>query len=358
VELGINCETSKKKRNTGLDVVRGLAILLVLISHSIIYGDYPDSVKNCALNCGYCGVTLFFVLSGFLITGILIKEEAEFCKISLYNFYWRRALRLFPALWIYIATVYIIWSLGLIDDHPWHSFITSLFYIRNLIGRGHETDHLWSLSIEEQFYFAWPILFIFTGRFVRVRFWITFVLISAVGVWRIYAGKYGIATFGALYIRSDFRIDAPLAGSLLAQMVFRKMRLGFYWDLRPFAKWGGVISLLLLGWLVTCTPSNNMLSGAFSILVLFICLSLVLFAYLLDIECNFFAYRYIILLGTYSYGIYLWQQLFLGPNNGVIGEFRSPVWGIPMCVFFAWCSFNLIEKKFLSFKDAYFHKSK
>jgi peptidoglycan/LPS O-acetylase OafA/YrhL len=147
----------------GLDGVRGLALAFVLLSHSIIYDEYTTSF-GIGFSFGSAGVTIFFVLSGFLITGVLLREEAKTGKISLRLFYFRRALRLFPALWIYLIAVVALW---LTDEHPhhnWDGIFASLLYVRNFMGEGYETDHLWSLSIEEQFYLIWPIVLFWLPR--------------------------------------------------------------------------------------------------------------------------------------------------------------------------------------------------
>ena len=135
----------------GLDGIRALAIGLVLFSHSVIFDEFTalHAVGNAA---GHAGVAVFFVLSGYLITTLLLREEDRTGGISVRLFYLRRSLRLFPALWLYLLVVGAIWLAGGLPQLPWHDFVSSLLYIRNFLGRGHETSHLWSLSIEEQFY--------------------------------------------------------------------------------------------------------------------------------------------------------------------------------------------------------------
>jgi len=134
--------TQKSNYIPAFDGIRAIAILLVLFSHSVIYDQF-NSLRNIGLNLGYTGVSIFFVLSGYLITRLLIQEEEKNGKISLKFFYIRRAFRLLPALWLYLLVVFVLWIAGLLPNHPWHSFLTSLLYIRNLIGSGHETDHIW-----------------------------------------------------------------------------------------------------------------------------------------------------------------------------------------------------------------------
>ena len=199
----------------GLDGIRALAIGLVLFSHSVIFGEFTR-LHLVGLGGGYAGVAVFFVLSGYLITTLLLREEERTGSISLGLFYMRRALRLFPALWLYLLVVGAIWLAGGLPNHPWHSFVSSFFYIRNLVGRGHETDHLWSLSIEEQFYLIWPLVLLCLPRRNFARLILALAGLAGVTAWRIYAARAGLTSPGTLYIRSDFRFDAPLFGCACA----------------------------------------------------------------------------------------------------------------------------------------------
>lgn len=344
-------------RYLGLDFCRGLAILLVLASHTVIYYGYTSSVNNVALNCGYCGVTLFFVLSGFLITKILIAEMEKFNNVCLYNFYWRRCLRLFPALWAYLITLVILWFFGVIEGHPFHGFLTAFFYIRNLFGRGHETDHLWSLSIEEQFYLIWPLIFIFLKTSEK-RFWFTLVFLVLVGFWRIIAGYHNIVDLGKLYIRSDFRFDSPLAGCLLAQFpTLKEKSLEHNKYLGIVRKpWLSLLIALSLGLVIIFVEQNKMVSGLWSSAVIVLSSLLVWALVYYENDYSFPLLKIIVKLGYISYGVYLWQQLFLGPNIGLIGKIRNPLSGLFLSFAFALISYFSIEKRCLSFKSKFYQK--
>lgn len=154
-----------------LDGIRGIAVLLVVFWH------YPDDILERKLDwmkSGHLGVDLFFVLSGFLITALMLKEHDRFARISFRGFYRRRAFRLLPALILFLA-VHVVWAL--LTDIPSHplmpgtdlrnemaTVIGSLFFSLNLIGYFGDftatlgAGHLWSLAVEEQFYFVWPLL--------------------------------------------------------------------------------------------------------------------------------------------------------------------------------------------------------
>lgn len=139
-----------------LDGFRGLSALLVFIAHVGVPGT---------LEAGAVGVTMFFVLSGYLITSLLIKEKANAGSISIWRFYARRGLRLFPALWLYICIVCLLSPL-----HRQLSYLLPVFFYHTNISLlfGRELgwfDHLWSLSLEEQFYIMWPcVVFFFLSK--------------------------------------------------------------------------------------------------------------------------------------------------------------------------------------------------
>jgi peptidoglycan/LPS O-acetylase OafA/YrhL len=225
------CRPSHEHRGhiQGLDGIRGLAIALVLFSHSVIYDEFTN-LHSSGLEAGYAGVAIFFVLSGYLITALLLREEDRTGRISLRLFYIRRSLRLFPALWLYLLVVFVIWCMGGLPHHPWHSIVSSLLYIRNLVGSGHETGHLWSLSIEAQFYCLWPFVLVSLRQRNRLRLLVALSALIGITLWRIYAAQTGLASEGALYMRSDFRFDAPLFGCILALVLHIAPRMLTYFN--------------------------------------------------------------------------------------------------------------------------------
>ncbi|HEY5820922.1 MAG TPA: acyltransferase, partial [Propionibacteriaceae bacterium] len=169
-----------RARMPGLDVLRGLAIALVLIRHAV-----PDLLGN----GGIVGVVIFFTLSGYLITGLLVSEFDRTGRVSYGEFFRRRALRLYPPLLLLLA-VYTVVELTTDRLHDrWYlgkTLVTALTYTSDLpllpISPG--LGHLWTLAIEEQFYLAWPFLLVFGLRRWRLSrmlvviittFWLTTV---------------------------------------------------------------------------------------------------------------------------------------------------------------------------------------
>jgi peptidoglycan/LPS O-acetylase OafA/YrhL len=337
----------------GLDGVRGLAILLVLCSHSIIYTNAGGLTPH-GLAAGSAGVAVFFVLSGYLITTLLLREEEREGTIDLASFYARRALRLFPALWLYLLVVFCIWLVGWLPEHPWHSFVTSLFYVRNLVGRGHETDHLWSLAIEEQFYLLWPVFLCCVTARQRTRLWIVTGALVVITLWRVTAAHYGLASAGALYIRTDFRGDAPLFGCALA-LGLRAFPDAARW--LQSARQSGFLSFVGVAGLAACVGlrlGDSVPPGLdLTIVGLFGSAIVLSQAGSPSRVSRWLAWRPLTMLGQISYGVYLWQQLFLGPPTTLASIRVFPI-GLLATLFMASLSFWCLERPILRFKERRF----
>lgn len=181
-----------------LDGLRGIAILLVLLCHSAI--PYLGTL-------GPAGVTVFFTLSGYLITAILLQET------SLGAFYWRRALRLLPALLV-VVTFAVAAGVATRDDG-----LAALSYGYNwyrIAGYGQQgLEHAWSLSIEEQFYLVWPMIVLALRCKPRWLLSLTLSAIILVILWRGSLWLQGASTT-RLYNGTDTRLDGLLVGAALA----------------------------------------------------------------------------------------------------------------------------------------------
>lgn len=164
-----------------LDSLRGLAVIVVLLFHGS-YGLFAG---------GWIGVELFFVLSGYLITSLLYHEYSTSGNISLSKFYARRALRLLPALVIGVLIANLLWPFtNLPGGNQLVASLAALFYSTNLISDvvAGNMSHFWSLSVEEHFYFIWPVLVLFFVFRIPLRNRILFliILIFGLGVFRIF----------------------------------------------------------------------------------------------------------------------------------------------------------------------------
>ena len=128
---------------------------------------------------GHIGVILFFVLSGFLITYLLLKEESENKMISLKNFYLRRILRIWPLYFLMVIISFIVYLIGgsVFGEGGWWGYFTIFPNVSKSLGYYYDgVVHLWSIGVEEQFYLIWPILLIATQKLFRIRLVILFLL--------------------------------------------------------------------------------------------------------------------------------------------------------------------------------------
>lgn len=163
------------KRSDSLDGLRGVAILLVVAGHSwLAYGDDKSGLARlapCLFNAAL-GVRLFFVLSGYLITTLLLEERRSTDSISLPKFYARRALRIFPAFYLFFGCILVLLSAGFIVV-PKSQLLAAATYTYNYLiiwpgsagsAQNWFLGHLWTLSLEEQFYLFWPATLLLLGN--------------------------------------------------------------------------------------------------------------------------------------------------------------------------------------------------
>ncbi len=250
-------DSTTGKHVPALDGVRGLAILLVLLGHLFVRNPNPQvswPLRFIALvfSSGWVGVDLFFVLSGFLITGILYdtRESAHFFR----NFYARRMLRIFP---LYYAVIFTLMAVSLVQGYRWFPGGTLLYlsYLHTLsIGPvGYTTapwvniNHLWSLAIEEQFYFVWPLAVFALRSRRRIALGAALLACASVAVrcW-VYATGVILVHPYATYSWTPSRLDGLLVGAMLAMLVRSHWRADVLRWAPPVFLCGIVASLLLL----------------------------------------------------------------------------------------------------------------
>lgn len=154
-----------QKHLPGLDGLRAIAVLLVIVGHAANFPGFPAAVRKLlVVNIAHLGVTVFFVLSGFLITTLLVGERGRNGRVSLRDFYARRTIRIFPAAYAYMAFVAVAAWAGwvvLLPGDMLHALTYTMNYHHE---RGWVLGHLWSLGVEEQFYLLWPLAFALSGR--------------------------------------------------------------------------------------------------------------------------------------------------------------------------------------------------
>lgn len=164
-------------RIPSLDGLRAISIALVVFGHMAGTQGFPISYEGADyLRLGSLGVRMFFVISGFLITGLLLRELATSGRIDLARFYVRRSLRIFPAYYAFLAIVFLAGMGGLLQFQP-GDFLHALTYTSNYHpARSWNLGHTWSLAVEEQFYLLWPAILVLFGR--RHGLWLAAGLVA------------------------------------------------------------------------------------------------------------------------------------------------------------------------------------
>ncbi|MDP1818526.1 MAG: acyltransferase [Acidimicrobiales bacterium] len=208
-----------------LDGLRGVAIGLVVFRHleTVEAGDVL--LQEGYLPGGFLGVDLFFVLSGFLITTLLLREVSDGGTVHLGAFYARRALRLLPALYLFLAAHLLYAVLADLSlAHELRSLASATLYVsnwqtvHNLFTVNEGLGHLWSLAVEEQFYVLWPLALLGLLRLDRSGRLLRGVLVAAIVAICLHRAILweGGGDWLFLYIRTDTRLDTLLVGALLA----------------------------------------------------------------------------------------------------------------------------------------------
>ncbi len=217
-----------RRHITALDGIRGVAVLLVLIFHIFQAEPAPSHpllrIGYAATLFGQTGVDLFFVLSGFLITGILFDTRSS--RRYLLNFYGRRTLRIFP-LYYGSLVLFLIALPRLVDFRAtglpsvWFwTFSTNVAVTQGFDPGG--LGHYWTLAIEEQFYLVWPLVVWTLGRTALIRLCLASLVVAA--ALRVLVESHGISCFELTFCR----IDTLLLGALIALLARSPQGLAVY----------------------------------------------------------------------------------------------------------------------------------
>jgi len=346
-------------RITALDGLRGFALILVLLFHTFSPFTYG----------GFIGVDIFFVLSGFLITHILISEYSRNNKINLKFFYIRRVLRLAPALLI-VTMFYLLYTqtqlIGAEKEDAWWISFSTIFYFGNWlrafdISSLNQLGHTWSLSIEEQFYLLWPLAIILAFKKLGNKKTIILTCISIVVILWINRGILVIndASIHRLYFATDTHIDGLLIGGLAA------MLMNWYIVKKPnfisfFTRYNTHISYLSFTFYIISTLVLNMWLREIYIFyypILSIITAILITSFYItkgDKQNYLFSNKWIVWLGSISYGVYLWHWLIyriLASYNieGLIMGFYGSI----VAILLASVSFYMVEKPILKHKSKF-----
>jgi peptidoglycan/LPS O-acetylase OafA/YrhL len=344
-----------------LDGIRAMAVLLVMVYHM----EYLVPELHTFVKGGFLGVDIFFVLSGFLITSILLKEQDETGGISLWSFYLRRTLRLIPAFWLFLIVLYFLGDTLLppIEAEVIYSqnnFLYSFFYTMNLHrasgGITGNLNHTWSLAIEEQFYIIWSLVLFKafaefrSRRHIAVGTGVAILILVFHRAIRTYLGT----SFDVLYYSTEMRIDAILIGCLASMLFFWKLIPTRAFHTRTFSRiaLGATVGALLI--LLTISHKDRALfygiSSLFSVLT---AIGLLWLAVNETTRVHRILENAVLRwLGQISYGLYLWHYLFYEFAKAQVGsEAMQVIVAVSCSLIVSSLSFYCLERYVLKIKS-------
>jgi peptidoglycan/LPS O-acetylase OafA/YrhL len=345
--------TKNSGRLPSLDGLRALSIGLVLFAHS----HPPEKFEKVAFYCGNLGVRIFFVISGFIITWLLLQEAKSNGGISLKDFYIRRIARIFPAYYTYLAVVFFLDRAGLLNGGSNIQRILNILFLANYGPCEGPTGVLWSLGVEEQFYLLWPGVFVIFRLFKEKKK----ALIILIGVivcstilrgintlcWKNQETYFWLHRYSFL-----FHMDIIAWGCVGAF-------IAFYWSKVVQFLAFHVFKVLLFATFIITLPYTAQTIDGYGIETVFgptlEGLGAILIIIVSVAKSDLFLFRIlnlrpVIWLGTISYSLYLWHSVFTGNLLQKYGISQN-LW-ILASIGAAMISYYLIERPFVRYRKS------
>ena len=323
-----------------LDGLRAISISFVLIAHLTGTRNFPTVLAPLD-KLGEFGVRVFFVISGYLITSILLAELWRKGDISLARFYFRRTLRLFPAAYFLIAIVAVLAAKGVVQLAHWDAAFALTYSMNYYNARGWPLGHLWSLAVEEQFYLVWPLTLRTLGPVHARRFLVGLIVLAP--LLRL-ASPYVGPAFNFVVWSDALASGCVLAlarNELIANRTYSRLIASRWFFLVPLtALAANYVPSTKVYWLISETIMNAAIAlcadwamrNAEGAIGRFLNLPAVVF------------------LGILSYSLYLWQQVLINRYS------ESPYCAFPLNIILAFgmalASYLLVEAPFLRIRGA------
>jgi len=346
--------TGESARIPGLDGLRALSVAMVVVGHSLSQRGWPEwgwtALIKATIGNDQLGVETFFVLSGLLITRLLMREVDSTSSHSLRRFYLRRAFRIFPAYYLFLSTILVLCLRGAINV-PRAELMGAAFYIWNYMPHAHNwfVAHTWSLCVEEQFYLLWPIALLLMGRQRALRF-VIWILIASPG-FRILTYLALPAFQPKLNVLFHTRIDAIAVGcviALLPRTPQGEALLNVVY--RPVVRAGAALMIFAV------IPVAKLMLGAkfflsFGVSVQAVSVG-ILVAWIANHPTSMVSRRLdgsaLRFIGVRSYGVYLWQQLLVATPVGLLNSMPLT---ILVLLVVASASYSFLERPLLGLRD-------
>ena len=340
-----------------MDGFRAISIILVVISHGRFSRGFPFQNSELSLSImGSLGVTVFFVISGFLITYLLLTEDSKNGRINVKFFYVRRVIRIIPVYMLYLIFVFLciifvslrgnFHHINFSTPNLVHLLTFTVNFDKNIIP---VFQHFWSLSVEEQFYFIWPATLIIFRKHLKivVLIFIVFCCLS-----RVFADKfpaYAVFTLSPFFNFADSIFIGAFGGILFSENKN-------ICKLKMFSNYG--LQLIMVVLIVAFkyfsgTRRVDMIALPLGNTIISLAIMFLIFSYIIPSEKLIFKilnYKAVVHIGVLSYSIYIWQQFFFMGNTGV---WRIFPYNIVEVYFVALASYYLWEQPFLKLKNRF-----
>jgi len=352
-------EILNKSYIPALDGFRGIAIITVIYTHTLIFSSYAK------YGPGNIGVEVFFVLSGFLITSLLFKEKVKKGKVSFRKFYIRRALRIIPVAYLFLVVLLILNYLFKLNISS-GSFIACALYIKNFHLNYKWTwlnGHFWTLSVEEQFYIIFPMLMIYN---LKLYIKLLVILILSIPILQyLYTASFthtGVFYSNYLIHKSiillanifDKGTSSILIGSLLSVLLYKKIIPTSYKRFNRYL----ALTLFLLAMLFRMTYFYLNLNEYLTTVVFSVAIATVIYLTIRntnDLLTEILSTKVLVKLGILSYSLYIWQQIFIydQPWQHSFKYSNSLFFNIPMIFIVSYLSYYFYELRFLKLKEKF-----
>jgi len=365
-----------------LDGVRGLAILMVLVLHFVAHGEAEGIAGKAIMTVagwGQYGVDLFFVLSGFLITGILYDARNK--PFFFRNFYMRRVLRIFPLYYGVLVVLFVVLPLvppcrgPVLDTLVQHQAWAWLYGVNVYNALRPDwalpyIDHFWSLAVEEHFYLVWPVVVFLLGKRPRVLMNASLAVAGGALAARIACSVAGVGGH-ALYVATPFRLDGLAIGGFLAVLGRQPGGLAKIARALPLVA-ATTLALLLVraAWAHSAGTGLTVLRPIRESLVTVVLACVLMWAVTAPSQslwARFLTSRSMTFLGAYSYGLYVYHHFFsyyaethdvrarlaAVTGSGGLGTLALAVVGFAASLGVAYVSYELFEKRFLALKQRF-----
>lgn len=344
------------KRIPSLDGWRALSILVVLGAHTQNTYDFPKDLNKIFLWLfdGNLGVRTFFVISGFLITRLLLEEDKKNGTINLKNFYIRRILRIWPVYFAFLLTLFLL-QIFTPYNQSMSMWMGNLLFLTNFVSANWTNGHLWSLAIEEQFYFLWPLLLFITRHKKHLIFILaaTFILSPfsrainyiepSSSPWSVVFADYSFFSY----------CDSLALGCLFSILFYANPIKTIFWCQHL---WVPALLLIIMPHVFVRLFIFGIVTVPFGPFMQSLGISILIIVSLQKQESIFYKILntpFLVSVGVLSYSIYIWQMIFcshpqaFGLDGNILFSWKT--WYIPV-LFLAFCSYQILEKPFIELR--------